>query len=414
MRINLSTPYRRNYKQQAQLWPIKRWSTIFGIILLVYLVYWWLMVQGWSLLLSTATKHVDVSRRGDVFLLSHLQALTCTYFPQLFHEELRRLSVDEDIVRTASRETREQYVQTKEDDLLDMLDHILWIGPTTNHEAHSELSPSASISWPPSMSQANTHSQYELHIESLPPGSILVFDSFPTSVVNIAFDSIFQYFDDLLRFARYFRSLNKHLTLLWIMPKVSTFKATTGYDELQAIFQHLTIQHAINRLGIMVTDGTDLDHMKENVLDHVNMLHYFSRQHFGNFPHEYPALEKVSVSPAAAFQLRMKLVSLYLSTFYSEEGHAISANGQFKVKTLLSRDSDSLQAICGKLVNTRKFSAACFPSIGKRFSLLVTGLGGSGTHFIANSLQQLGFSMHHEDLGQQGAVVSMLRGCHDE
>lgn len=324
----------------------------------------------------------------------------------LFEKELERLSIPHGHLQDIASDVKEKYIKTEGDDLLDLSDHFLWVGPIANHEAHSELSPSASIAWPTNMHKSESHSHYELHIESLPSGSILVFDSFPTVVQNLNFENIFQYFDDLILFVRYFRSLNKKLTMLWIMPKVSSLKYGSGIDELQAVFQHLTIMHVINRLGIMVTDASDLDHVKENVLHHLNMLHHFSLQHYETFPHEYGTLSKISTSHSAEFQHRVKLLSSYLSNFYSTEGQVVGSFNHFHGKTVISRESSTLQDACFKFVNTRKFSSTCFPSVGKRYPLLVTGLGGSGTHFVANSLQQLGFPINHESIGQLGSVVS--------
>ena len=66
----------------------------------------------------------------------------------------------------------------------------------------------------------------------------------------------------------------------------------------------------------------------------------------------------------------------------------------------------SLAEACDKFINTRKHHPECFPKPKRLYPMLVTGLGGTGTHFIANSLQNLGFDLVHEGIGSEGAVVS--------
>lgn len=64
----------------------------------------------------------------------------------------------------------------------------------------------------------------------------------------------------------------------------------------------------------------------------------------------------------------------------------------------------SLSETCDKFINTRKHHPECFPKPKRLYPMLVTGLGGTGTHFIANSLQELGFDLAHEGIGRDGAV----------
>jgi hypothetical protein len=65
---------------------------------------------------------------------------------------------------------------------------------------------------------------------------------------------------------------------------------------------------------------------------------------------------------------------------------------------------------CNPLINTRKYSSLCFPLLERHnlYPLLVTGLGGSGTHFITKELQTLGFNVAHEDIDRDGSIVGCL------
>ena len=71
-----------------------------------------------------------------------------------------------------------------------------------------------------------------------------------------------------------------------------------------------------------------------------------------------------------------------------------------------SVEHDDLSPLCSKYVFTRKFQPHCHPPSSEVRAVLVTGLGGSGTHFIANHLRSLGYRLHHEGLDDDGAVVS--------
>ena len=83
------------------------------------------------------------------------------------------------------------------------------------------------------------------------------------------------------------------------------------------------------------------------------------------------------------------------------------------VRAEISADGDSdrrvngvssLAEICGPLLNTRKYDSRCFPLPFLKYPLLVTGLGGSGTHAITYHLQEAGIQVKHEELDKHGSV----------
>jgi hypothetical protein len=70
----------------------------------------------------------------------------------------------------------------------------------------------------------------------------------------------------------------------------------------------------------------------------------------------------------------------------------------------LAPSSGSLDR-CIPFINTRVYVPDCIPKIqGSIFPLLLTGLGGSGTHAIANLLRALRIDVSHESIGSFGAV----------
>ena len=66
-----------------------------------------------------------------------------------------------------------------------------------------------------------------------------------------------------------------------------------------------------------------------------------------------------------------------------------------------------LSLLCGPLLLTRKHHAECVPQLPAPLPLLLTSLGGAGTHGTAARLQQAGAAVQHEGLGRVGAVAWM-------
>eukprot|EP01038_Epipyxis_sp_PR26KG_P013296 gene13296-17814_t len=66
-----------------------------------------------------------------------------------------------------------------------------------------------------------------------------------------------------------------------------------------------------------------------------------------------------------------------------------------------------LNGYCRIVLFSRKYDDKCLPNWSKTspFPLLLTGLGGSGTHMIANNLSYYdGLDLKHEELGRHGSV----------
>lgn len=71
-----------------------------------------------------------------------------------------------------------------------------------------------------------------------------------------------------------------------------------------------------------------------------------------------------------------------------------------------NRREDSLTNFCSKYIFTRKYVDACMPRPDRDglLPLLITGLGGSGTHYVANTLRGLGIDVTHEQIAKFGSV----------
>lgn len=60
---------------------------------------------------------------------------------------------------------------------------------------------------------------------------------------------------------------------------------------------------------------------------------------------------------------------------------------------------------CSRFLNTRKYEVDCMGIPTKLYKILITGLGGSGTHEVAEAAEKVGLQLPHEKLGYDGSVV---------
>ena len=60
---------------------------------------------------------------------------------------------------------------------------------------------------------------------------------------------------------------------------------------------------------------------------------------------------------------------------------------------------------CQQFQNTRKYQSECMARPSVVYPLLVTGLGGSGTHAVTQQLRDHGMDVGHEEIETHGSVV---------
>ena len=58
-------------------------------------------------------------------------------------------------------------------------------------------------------------------------------------------------------------------------------------------------------------------------------------------------------------------------------------------------------------MNSRKYQSDCMTRPSVVYPLLVTGLGGSGTHAVSKQLRDRGVQVGHEEIETDGSVVRM-------
>lgn len=63
---------------------------------------------------------------------------------------------------------------------------------------------------------------------------------------------------------------------------------------------------------------------------------------------------------------------------------------------------------CTDILYSRKYDAACLPRPAQLLPILLTGLGGAGTHNLTNQLTKMGIRVDHESLLEDGTVVRIF------
>lgn len=108
------------------------------------------------------------------------------------------------------------------------------------------------------------------------------------------------------------------------------------------------------------------------------------------------------VEGGVAQRLRQLAAHLMMSTATEVVGRLIA----FQRDGLKGYGQNTLHRRCQLLLYTRKYDPFCHPVKALAHPLLITGLGGAGTHYIAQRLAAEGWRLRHEEIGQDGAVVS--------
>lgn len=95
----------------------------------------------------------------------------------------------------------------------------------------------------------------------------------------------------------------------------------------------------------------------------------------------------------------------YLGRLIQEKSRQMSAASAAAAPSWHPLESSlSLLQLCGPILNSRGYHDRCLPRPLTLLPVLVTGLGGSGTHAIASSLKSMNIDMPHEKIGKHGSV----------
>jgi hypothetical protein len=201
----------------------------------------------------------------------------------------------------------------------------------------------------------------------------------------LSFRTIYKYFDDVQTEARVLSTKYPNALLLWdnsvVVETLSKSRDDREGGELQLLSDFLTLRHVLQGMGILVTSLP------------------LSQQ-------------QGKVSEASDALLRWQL-SHVLEHMATHKLTSVSGGGASLVNEIVRHQHVRLQAAtpaslhtrCATLLYTRKYDPQCHPPQTLQYPLLVTGLGGAGTHFVAKRLSAEGWRVRHEEIGADGAVV---------
>lgn len=221
--------------------------------------------------------------------------------------------------------------------------------------------------------------------------SVLTIDHIDTTVKEITFYSMYQFVDDAIVFFE--KLINDHpkQIIVWKLPPSILTPSFTHNLELEYVFYYLLLRNIVSKYRIfLIPIASECALLTENS----------------------------SQTNCFNLILNNKLISLYSFLKSQHQGMMCPPGSQYCVLTTMkqylartreesqSMPNIALRALCQKYLNTRKYHPDCMPRPTTLYPILITGLGGSGTHFMANELQKIGLHLNHEELGRDGSVVS--------
>lgn len=199
--------------------------------------------------------------------------------------------------------------------------------------------------------------------------SIIIFENCVPGYDTLTVDSIYEYYDSLVDYVTLLRRLYPNSIIIWSKPTIPS-----GYDvstNIRVLHQYLILKHLIHDNGILVIQP-----------DMIKSSRFTTTS----------ATTSQKIHEAMKYQLQ------YMNISSKESIRQLSS----KLNTYTS--SMKLETICNPLINTRKHDDRCFPYPDQLYPLLITGLGGSGTHEIANRLRGRGVRVRHEEIDTDGTV----------
>jgi hypothetical protein len=198
---------------------------------------------------------------------------------------------------------------------------------------------------------------------------------------KISFDNIYQFYDCIIAQIRSTQSHLPETTLMWVVLEEPSFAPCEHFDDRDSdickLHRFLLARHVIVNCGVFVISS-------QHILQREAIYEKINRQLQLYENGDYVSRDR------AMLATRIEIISS--ESLNHRNGGRHQENGQ------------ALSQLCSKYLNTRKYSPMCMPRPAELYPVLVTGLGGAGTHAVANKLTALGMDMPHERLGSDGAV----------
>lgn len=205
--------------------------------------------------------------------------------------------------------------------------------------------------------------------------------------------NIYAYYDRIIQCSMQLRVTFPQSVLVWANPKDhldGRFNngSVNNNADLRKLHAHLVLEHLINRRGLLVMPPPtgDLTTPSE------------ARTWLANVQNQVDDITQ---------RISKELIRSV------DGGSTANTNTSFNMLAEYQRDASkiaqqeirSLHAVCAKYTTTRRYHPLCHPADALAFPLLITGLGGAGTHFVAQRLRSVGWRVLHEDIDVDGSVV---------
>lgn len=237
---------------------------------------------------------------------------------------------------------------------------------------------------------------------------MVLFEScFQYSSQQVSIQNIYHYYDNLINTIQEIHQVCGHCLVVWMPPP--TYLFSDGSQDIWRLHEFIIIKYVITMNRVLVMPAVWKN--TTSVGYHKGKVQRLQRRN--------SAVEK-SLSDGAEAVAQVMLTQLaqqlnYIRDRWSERDE----QGAFKLGAARSYDHDwfrstaksssaaplsHLHQSCQRYLLSRRYAAACMPRSTVLLPVLVTGLGGSGTHAATNALRAAGVAVAHERLAKDGSV----------
>jgi hypothetical protein len=217
-------------------------------------------------------------------------------------------------------------------------------------------------------------------------GKVIIFENCGLDFHNVELDNIYNYYDQLLEIIFKLRDLHPDAIVVWSKP----IYADDINNNIKIIHEFLIYKYLINDNGVIVMFPDNEIGLKNERITLLE-IQIKSMIEIQQYNEENNNKKKTVKLNNHNYNHKLKLLAKYLSNELNYE--------KLKLSKIL------LHPMCSILLNTRKFNDKCLPNPLKLYPVLISGLGGSGTHQISNSLRKNKIFIKHESIDRDGSVV---------
>ena len=213
---------------------------------------------------------------------------------------------------------------------------------------------------------------------------------------EVTLSNIYMYYDQLLSLIYHLRYAHPSALLVWSAPFIDK---KTKY-EIKVLHEYLSNKLLIHDNAVMIiypyTSGRNRTLTTNDIFQNLNrQIECFS---------SFQKSELMSLNMLHNRNKPNKIKNLAntiaMEYYYHRRSH-------HNVTT-----SKSLHPTCSVIINSRKYDEKCLPYPKKLYPILVTSLGSSGTHALANTLRSKGVQIKHESIDNDGSI-SWFYGFND-